>query len=94
VSPAPSPRDGGAGARGGRIHTTPAGRRFEVLAGGETGPEDIEVLAAAIDRHATFLHEQQLGPWTTARRPGIGARAWEPGRRWALKDRADWGGQL
>ena len=79
---------------GGRVRTTPAGRRFQVLAGGDLSAEDVEVLAAAIDRDATFLHEQQLGPWTTARRPGIGSRAWEPGRRWALTDRGAWGGQL
>jgi len=87
-------RDGGAGAGPGEVHTTPAGRRFRVLAGCETTPEDVEVLAAAIDRYATLLAEQQLGPWTTARRPGIGARAWEPGKRWATRNRASWGGDV
>jgi hypothetical protein len=81
-----SPTDGT-----GRVHTTPAGRRFRILGGGEASDEDVEVLAAAIDRYATQLAEQQLGPWTTARRLGIGTRAWEPGKRWAATDRAGWG---
>jgi hypothetical protein len=76
------------------VHTTPAGRRFEILGGGDANDEDVEVLAAAIDRYATLLAEQQLGPWTTAHRPGIGARAWRAGDRWATSDRSGWGQQL
>jgi hypothetical protein len=78
----------------GPVHTTPAGRRFQVLGGGDASAEDVELLAAAIDRYATLLAEQQLGPWTTARRPGIGSRAWQPGTRWATRNRTAWGGDL
>lgn len=82
--------DGGAGGRG-PVHTTPAGRRFQLGGGGGASAEDVEVLAAAIDRYATLLAEQQLGPWTTAHRAGIGVRAWAAGSRWATSNRSRWG---
>lgn len=73
-----------------QVRTTASGLRFQVTRG-NPDPEELEVLAAAIDRLAALDSEQQLGPWVTARRPGIGLRAWGPGERWTNSQRSAWG---
>jgi hypothetical protein len=64
------------------VLATPAGLRFRVLHG-EPAPEELEVLAAALDRLATLERGDRPSPWVTAARPGAGVRAWSPGSRWA-----------
>jgi hypothetical protein len=69
---------------------TPEGLRFQLVRGTPEGDEG-EVLAAAIDRAATWDRGQQPGPWVTNLRPGIGARAYPAGTRWGATLRSGWG---
>jgi len=69
---------------------TPDGLRFELVKGVPEGDE-AEVLAAAIDRVEAWDKSQELGPWVTNTRPGIGVRAYAPGSRWAASLRSTWG---
>lgn len=71
------------------VHTTASGLRFQVTRGA-ADPEELEVLAAAIDRLAA-LDSEQLGPWVSGHRPGVGLRAWTSGARWANSLRGTWG---
>jgi hypothetical protein len=71
---------------------TPDGLRFQVVKGAPEGDES-EVLAAAIDRAAAWDRSQQLGPWVTNIRPGIGVRAYPAGVRWGASLRSTWGQQ-
>ena len=66
---------------------TPDGLRFQLVKGVPEGDE-AEVLAAAIDRVEAWDKSQELGPWVTNTRPGIGVpviRVAVPGLRhlWA-----------
>lgn len=72
------------------VRTTANGLRYKVTRG-TADPEELEVLAAAIDRLAALDSEQQLGPWVTGRRPGIGLRAWSSADRWSNSLRSGWG---
>ena len=72
---------------------TPDGLRFRLVKGVAEG-EEAEVLAAAIDRVEAWDKSQELGPWVTNTRPGIGARAYEPGTRWGASLRSGWGRDL
>jgi hypothetical protein len=69
---------------------TPDGLRFQLLKGTPEGDE-VEVLAAAIDRVVAWDRSQELGPWVTNTRPGIGVRAYPAGSRWGASPRSDWG---
>jgi hypothetical protein len=69
---------------------TPDGLRFQLVKGVPEG-EEAEVLAAAIDRVEAWDKSQQLGPWVTSTRPGIGARAYPAGGRWGASLRSTWG---
>ena len=69
---------------------TPDGLRFQLVKGVPEGDE-AEVLAAAIDRVEAWDKSQELGPWVTNTRPGIGVRAYAPGSRWAASLRSTWG---
>jgi hypothetical protein len=71
------------------VLTTASGLRFQVTRG-TADPEELEVLAAAIDRLAA-LDSEQLGPWVSGHRPGIGLRAWGSGDRWTNSLRGTWG---
>ena len=70
---------------------TPDGLRFQLVKGVPEGDE-AEVLAAAIDRVEAWDKSQELGPWVTNLRPGIGARAYPAGSRWGASLRSTWGG--
>ena len=70
---------------------TPDGLRFQLVKGAPEGDE-AEVLAAAIDRAEAWDKSQELGPWVTNLRPGIGARAYPAGSRWGASLRSTWGG--
>jgi hypothetical protein len=72
---------------------TPDGLRFELVKGVPEGDE-AEVLAAAIDRVEAWDKSQELGPWVTNARPGIGARAYPAGGRWGASLRSTWGREL
>ena len=85
----PRPRPG-AGPGDIVVLRTPDGLRFQLVKGTPEGDED-EVLAAAIDRAATWDRSQQSGPWVTSIRPGIGVRAYPPGERWGASLRSGWG---
>mgnify|MGYP003293846951 CR=1 FL=1 len=50
-----------------------------------------ELLAAAIDRVEAWDKSQELGPWVTGIRPGIGVRAYPAGSRWGASLRSTWG---
>jgi len=69
---------------------TPDGLRFRVVKGVPEGDE-AEVLAAAIDRVEAWDKSQELGPWVTSARPGIGPRAYPAGGRWGASLRSGWG---
>ena len=69
---------------------TPDGLRFQLVKGVPEGDE-AEVLAAAIDRVEAWDKSQELGPWVTNTRPGIGVRAYGPGTRWGASLRSAWG---
>jgi hypothetical protein len=69
---------------------TPDGLRFQLVKGVPEGDE-AEVLAAAIDRVEAWDKSQELGPWVTSARPGIGARAYAAGGRWGASLRSTWG---
>ena len=56
--------------------------------------DEAEVLATAIDRVEAWDKSQELGPWVTNTRPGIGVRAYEPGARWGASLRSAWGRDL
>jgi hypothetical protein len=69
---------------------TPDGLRFQLVKG--TPEEDeAEVLAAALDRVVAWDRSQELGPWVTSIRPGIGVRAYPAGTRWGASLRSGWG---
>jgi hypothetical protein len=72
---------------------TPDGLRFQLVKGVPEGDE-AEVLAAAIDRVEAWDKRQELGPWVTSARPGIGVRAYEPGGRWGASLRSSRGREL
>jgi hypothetical protein len=72
---------------------TPDGLRFQLVKGVPEGDE-AEVLAAAIDRVEAWDKSQELGPWVTNTRPGIGVRAYPPGSRWAASLRSAWGREV
>ena len=72
---------------------TPDGVRFQLVKGVLVGDE-AEVLAAAIDRVEAWDKSQELGPWVTSIRPGIGARAYPAGGRWGASLRPTWGRDL
>jgi hypothetical protein len=72
---------------------TPDGLRFQLVKGVPEG-EEAEVLAAAIDRVQAWDKSQELGPWVTSIRPGIGARAYAAGTRWGASVRSTWGRDL
>jgi hypothetical protein len=72
---------------------TPDGLRFQLVRGVPEGDE-AEVLAAAIDRVEAWDKSQELGPWVTNTRPGIGVRAYAPGSRWGVSLRSTWGRDL
>ena len=72
---------------------TPDGLRFRLVRGTPEGDE-AEVLAAAIDRVEAWDKSQELGPWVTNTRPGIGVRAYAPGARWGASLRSAWGRDL
>ena len=74
----------------GPIQVTPSGRRWRLLKG-DAGPEQLEVLGAAIDRLAAIEALGRPSPWVTTSRPGAGVRAWSPGARWSHSVRGDWG---
>ena len=69
---------------------TPDGLRFQLVRGVPEGDE-AEVLAAAIDRVEAWDKSQELGPWVTNARPGIGVRAYPAGSRWGASLRSTWG---
>jgi hypothetical protein len=69
---------------------TPDGLRFQLVKGVPEGDE-AEVLAAAIDRVEAWDKSQELGPWVTNSRPGIGVRAYAAGTRWGASLRSTWG---
>jgi hypothetical protein len=69
---------------------TPDGLRFQLVKGVPEG-EEAEVLAAAIDRVEAWDKSQELGPWVTNVRPGIGVRAYPAGGRWGASLRSRWG---
>ncbi|HEX4908201.1 MAG TPA: hypothetical protein VFW32_06385, partial [Actinomycetes bacterium] len=69
---------------------TPDGLRFQLVKGVPEGDE-AEVLAAAIDRVEAWDKSQELGPWVTNARPGIGTRAYPAGTRWGASLRSTWG---
>jgi hypothetical protein len=69
---------------------TPDGLRFQLVKGVPDGDE-AEVLAAAIDRVEAWDKSQELGPWVTNTRPGIGTRAYPAGTRWGASLRSTWG---
>jgi hypothetical protein len=69
---------------------TPDGLRFQLVRGVPEGDE-AEVLAAAIDRVEAWDKSQELGPWVTNTRPGIGIRAYPAGSRWGASLRSTWG---
>jgi hypothetical protein len=69
---------------------TPDGLRFQLVKGVPEGDE-AEVLAAAIDRVEAWDKSQELGPWVTSARPGIGTRAYAAGTRWGASLRSGWG---
>jgi acetyl-CoA carboxylase alpha subunit len=69
---------------------TPDGLRFQLVKGVPEGDE-AEVLAAAIDRVEAWDKSQELGPWVTNTRPGIGIRAYPAGTRWGASLRSAWG---
>jgi hypothetical protein len=69
---------------------TPDGLRFQLVKGVPEG-EEAEVLAAAIDRVEAWDKSQELGPWVTSARPGIGPRAYPAGGRWGASLRSGWG---
>ena len=75
------------------VLTTPAGLRWQLLAG-QAGPEELEVLGAALDRLATIEAGARPSAWLTSSRPGAGVRAWAPGTRWSHSQRGDWGRPL
>jgi hypothetical protein len=77
---------------GDEVLRTPGGLRFQVLRGTVEG-DDLEVLAAAIDRMVTWDRGREPSPWVTSVRPGIGIRAWSPGSRWSQSLRSAWGGE-
>jgi hypothetical protein len=66
------------------------GLRFQLVKGVPEGDE-AEVLATAIDRVEAWDKSQELGPWVTNTRPGIGVRAYAPGARWGASLRSAWG---
>jgi hypothetical protein len=72
---------------------TPDGLRFQLVKGVPEGDE-AEVLAAAIDRVEAWDKSQELGPWVTSIRPGIGAWAYPAGGRWGASLRSTWGRDL
>jgi hypothetical protein len=72
---------------------TPDGLRFQLVKGVPEGDE-AEVLAAAIDRVEAWDKSQELGPWVTNTRPGIGTRAYPAGTRWGASLRSTWGREL
>ena len=69
---------------------TPDGLRFQLVKGVPEGDE-ADVLAAAIDRVEAWDKSQELGPWVTNARPGIGIRAYPAGTRWGASLRSTWG---
>jgi hypothetical protein len=69
---------------------TPDGLRFQLVKGVPEGDE-ADVLALAIDRVEAWDKSQELGPWVTSIRPGIGARAYPAGGRWGASLRSTWG---
>jgi len=69
------------------VHTTPAGLRFRLL-DGDASPEELEVLALALDRLAALERGGQPSPWASAARPGAGTRAHPTGRGWGSSLRA------
>jgi hypothetical protein len=71
---------------------TPDGLRFQLLKG-VPEEDEAEVLATAIDRVEAWDRSQELRPWVTSIRPGIGARAYPAGGRWGASLRSTWGGE-
>jgi hypothetical protein len=69
---------------------TPDGLRFQLVKGTPEG-EEADVLAAALDRVVAWDKSQELGPWVTGIRPGIGVRAYPAGSRWGASLRSTWG---
>lgn len=69
---------------------TPDGLRFQLVKGTPEG-EETDVLAAALDRVVAWDKSQELGPWVTGIRPGIGVRAYPAGTRWGASLRSTWG---
>ena len=69
---------------------TPDGLRFQLVKGTPEG-EETDVLAAALDRVVAWDKSQELGPWVTGIRPGIGVRASPAGTRWGASLRSTWG---
>ena len=69
---------------------TPDGLRFQLVKGTPEG-EETDVLAAALDRVVAWDKSQELGPWVTSIRPGIGVRAYPVGTRWGASLRSTWG---
>jgi hypothetical protein len=49
------------------------------------------VRPAPIDRVEAWDKSQELGPWVTSARPGIGTRAYAAGTRWGASLRSGWG---
>jgi hypothetical protein len=90
-----SDRPSGRSGRSGDILVlhTPDGLRFQLVKGVPEGDE-AEVLAAAIDRVEAWDKSQELGPWVTSIRPGIGAWAYPAGSRWGASLRSTWGRDL
>ena len=69
---------------------TPDGLRFQLVKGTPEG-EETDVLATALDRVVAWDKSQELGPWVTGIRPGIGVRAYPAGTRWGASLRSTWG---